>query len=72
MVEGEQLTELNERRSRKGAWIEIRKDSSELYNRFSRSRKGAWIEIGNLATACGEIGRRSRKGAWIEITLKLP
>ena len=34
-----------ERRSRKGAWIEIIRADSGFKDAFSRSRKGAWIEI---------------------------
>ena len=37
-----------EGRSRKGAWIEIRRVENAIAMDFCRSRKGAWIEINNI------------------------
>ena len=34
------------RRSREGAWIEIRKDSSELYNRFVAPARERGLKYG--------------------------
>ena len=55
------------RRSREGAWIEIRRNMSSIPPAQSRSRKGAWIEIRLIYTWIETAKSRSRKGAWIEI-----
>ena len=61
------LESLAERRSRKGAWIEIVTYGYHRACYESRSRKGAWIEMDVAPMVATKIQRRSRKGAWIEI-----
>ena len=58
---------VDNRRSRKGAWIEIfiRQRLGIPYS--CRSRKGAWIEISIDQFLAYAANSRSRKGAWIEI-----
>ena len=44
---------LNCSRSRKGAWIEIKRLFTATADKTSRSRKGAWIEIGFIGALGG-------------------
>ena len=55
-------------RSRKGAWIEITSERSNIIHDYRRSRKGAWIEINTPSQRTTPQPCRSRKGAWIEIS----
>ena len=55
------------RRSREGAWIEIRLYLPVRNMSMSRSREGAWIEIRPRLLRSNERLCRSREGAWIEI-----
>ena len=55
------------RRSREGAWIEIRTLSLSTMITLCRSREGAWIEILNWLIVIEVAEGRSREGAWIEI-----
>ena len=56
-------------RSRKGAWIEIKRRLAARPTVFRRSRKGAWIEMLAVVLLLIQMASRSRKGAWIEIRL---
>ena len=65
------LSLLDVRRSRKGAWIEIASRHAMQAQIAGRSRKGAWIEMSTSAKAQQKHAGRSRKGAWIEICVTL-
>ena len=55
------------RRSREGAWIEMRAKKRLCESPLSRSREGAWIEIVKPFKFRSGMNGRSREGAWIEI-----
>ena len=66
---GEISAEVANRRSRKGAWIEMLLMSTAWLMLTCRSRKGAWIEMLPHSIIYIESEGRSRKGAWIEMVM---